>query len=80
MKFSEDPGQKITNLAVVVPPDKVRKRRFGPNSGNEFVRKTSAGRRRFSGFAKTRTPRAASAARAGTRCGPSPTPTSGSSC
>ena len=39
MKFSEYPGQKITNLAVVVPPDKVRKRRFGPNSGNEFVRK-----------------------------------------
>lgn len=39
MKFSENPGQKITNLAVVVPPDKVRKRRFGPNSGNEFVRK-----------------------------------------
>ncbi len=39
MKFSDNPKQKITHLAVVVPPDKVRKLRFGPNTGNEFVRK-----------------------------------------
>lgn len=39
MKFSDNPKQKITHLATVIPPDKVRKRPFGPNTGNEFVRK-----------------------------------------
>lgn len=80
MKFSEDPGQKITNLAVVVPPDKCGSAGSGRIPATSSCAKTSAGRRRFSGFAKTRTPRAASAAREGTRYGPSPIPTSGSSC
>ena len=39
MKFTENANQKITQLATIVPPDKVRKRRFGANTGNEFVRK-----------------------------------------
>ena len=38
MKFAENSGQRITPLAVVAPPDNVRKRRFGANTGNPFVR------------------------------------------
>ena len=39
MKFQEKQGRKIIPLSTTIPPDKVRKRRFGANTGNPFVRK-----------------------------------------
>lgn len=38
IKFADIPGQKVTPIACAIPPDKVRKGRFGPHTGNQEVR------------------------------------------